>query len=75
MFVFIGSFKYAYLLICIFPTTILLMSFHAPTALKSGNPFGVKNLYDYIQPACENEVKQPHNLSGTLSYAYNLKIY
>lgn len=41
------------------------MSFHAPTALKSGNPFGVKNLYDYIQPACENEVNQFHNLSGT----------
>jgi len=51
------------------------MSFHAPAALKSGNPFGVKNLYDYIQPACENEVKQPHNLSGALSYAYNFKIY
>ena len=41
------------------------MSFHAPTALKSGNPFRVKNLDDYINPACENEVNQFHNLSGT----------
>ena len=39
------------------------MSFHAPTALKSGNPFRLKNLDDYINPACENEVKQFHNLS------------
>lgn len=63
LFVFIGSFKYAYFLICILPTTALLMSFHTPTALKSGNPFRVKNLDDYINPACENEVKQFHNLS------------
>ena len=63
LFVFIGSFKYAYLLICIFPTTVFLMSLHAPTALKSGNPLRVKNLDDYINPACENKVNQFHNLS------------
>lgn len=61
LFVFIGSFKYAYLLICIFPTTVLLMSLHAPTALKSGRQ--------------STSGKEFHNLSGASSYAHNFEIF